>query len=632
MITRTPLNTLRATAGAGQRLSALALSLWLAACSAPIRQSQPEEVSTQPGYSQEAVQGLLLEARAAQSPARETLLLEAAEQLVLLEDADWARNLLASIDPELLSGPALWRYTLTYADLALADESLFVAQRVLMNPRLASQWELMPRDTYLALRERRASLAAQLGETEQAVNEYISLENAGLAPEARSANQTALWQALMALPWSELQRLAATDQAPEQRGWYQLAALAKNNQHQLESQQAGIDQWRAQWPGHPAAANLPDDLKLLQQLIAEQPRHLALMLPLSGKLGRAGRAIRDGFFAAYYQAQQTGGQLPVISLYDTNLSDLASLYQRAQADGAELVVGPLDKDRVTELALMPELPLPTLALNRAESTGELPPPPQLAQFGLAAEDEARQAARRAWLEGHRLAMVIAVDANWADRSALAFIDEWNNLGGTVVDYTRFTGNADYSKAIQRGLLIDQSRSRAANVRNVLGRAMEFEPRRRQDVDVIFITALPNQARQVKPTLKFHQAADIPVYATSHIYTGEPDPKLDSDLNGIRFSTLPWLFDTSSPEKAAIEHYSRDPAFNRLYAMGVDAYHLFPRLRQLKEIPNARLFGATGNLQLQANGQIAREQMWAIMRAGKVRPLPMVVSTDSVRAE
>jgi outer membrane PBP1 activator LpoA protein len=51
------------------------------------------------------------------------------------------------------------------------------------------------------------------------------------------------------------------------------------------------------WPGHPAASRLPRDLQLLQQLIAEKPKHVALLLPVSGKLGRAGRAIRDGFFA-----------------------------------------------------------------------------------------------------------------------------------------------------------------------------------------------------------------------------------------------------------------------------------------------------------------------------------------------
>ncbi|UTA48856.1 penicillin-binding protein activator [Simiduia sp. 21SJ11W-1] len=604
------------------------LCLWLAACSAPVKKTEVDTAQALPSYSMESVQTLLLQARAALSPEKEQLLIQSAEQLQHLGDADWARNLLGSIDTSRLAPEDLWHYTTLYSNLLLAQEANFLAQEVLMNPKLTEQWELMPKDTYISLRSQRAALLATLGETELAVQEYIALDHAGLAPEQRQQNQDALWQTLMDQPRTHLQQLARNSGNLELQGWYQLAALSKNNQHQLESQLRSVDDWLMRWPGHPAASRLPRDLQLLQQLIAEKPQHVALLLPVSGKLGRAGRAIRDGFFAAHYQSLQAGSPAGRISLYDTNLGDIQTLYQQAVADGAQLIIGPLDKDKVAELALLPVLPVPTLALNRIEQPAGLLPTQNLMQFGLAAEDEARQAARRAWLEGHRLAMVIAVDASWADRSAVAFISEWQALGGTVVEYAKFTGKADYSKIVQRGLLIDHSNQRAANVRNILGRAMEFEPRRRQDVDMIFITALPNQARQLKPTLKFHQASNIPVFATSHVYAGEENPKLDSDLNGIRFSTLPWIFNEQSEEKRAIERFSHDPSFNRLYAMGVDAYHLYPRLRQLREIPNATVFGATGNLQLTPEGHIVREQMWAYIRRGLAQPLPMVISNEA----
>ncbi|MBB3169117.1 penicillin-binding protein activator [Simiduia aestuariiviva] len=604
------------------------LCLWLAACSAPVKKTDIDAAAPLPSYSLETVQALLLEARVAESPRKEQLLIKSAEQLYLLGDQDWARNLLGSIEPDRLPPEDLWIYTRQYSDLLLEQEAYFLAQSVLMNPQLTAQWELMPKATYVDLRLRRAELLAKLGETAQSVQEYIALDHANLPAEQQSQNQDALWQTLMNQPHEQLQALARLSDDREQQGWYQLAALSKNNQHQLESQLRGVDDWLMRWPGHPAANRLPRDLQLLRQLIEEKPQHVALLLPVSGKLGRAGRAIRDGFFAAHYQSVQAGSPAGRISLYDTNLGDVQSLYQQAVDAGAELIIGPLDKDKVAELALMPALPVPTLALNRIEQPAGLLPTQNLVQFGLAAEDEARQAAQRAWIEGHRLAMVVAVDASWADRSALAFINEWQTLGGTVVEYSKFTGKADYSKVVQRGLLIDHSNQRAANVRNILGRSMEFEPRRRQDIDMIFVTALPNQARQLKPTLKFHQASDIPVFATSHVYAGEPDAKLDSDLNGIRFSTLPWIFDQQSEEKKAIERFSNDPAFNRLYAMGVDAYHLYPRLRQLREIPNATVFGATGNLQLTPEGHIQREQMWAQIRRGLAQPLPTVISNEA----
>src|SRR5690606_35755969 len=111
---------------------------------------------------------------------------------------------------------------------------------------------------------------------------------------------------------------------------------------------------------------------------------------------------------------------------------------------------------------------------------------------------------------------------------------------------------------------------------------------------------PAQARQIKPTLAFHYAGDIPVYATSHIYSGVPNPSADRDLNGVRFNTMPWIFDTQSEEKKMIDSAVKSSAiYSRLHALGVDAYRLSPRLPQLAQIPEMRLYGATGAMRLLA---------------------------------
>ena len=66
------------------------------------------------------------------------------------------------------------------------------------------------------------------------------------------------------------------------------------------------------------------------------------MVPLSGKLAVTGKAVRDGLFAAYFQAKELGAQLPEIRVYDTAKSkDFWSLYKQAILDGNELVIGPL---------------------------------------------------------------------------------------------------------------------------------------------------------------------------------------------------------------------------------------------------------------------------------------------------
>src|SRR5690606_4978343 len=108
-----------------------------------------------------------------------------------------------------------------------------------------------------------------------------------------------------------------------------------------------------------------------------------------------------------------GRQLPEVRQYDTN-EDIIQAYQQAVAEGAELVIGPVEKEKVTELSLMPSLPVPILSLNYPDSAPI--EPKGFYQFGLALEDEARQVARQAYSEGHRQAMVIIPEQEWSERS------------------------------------------------------------------------------------------------------------------------------------------------------------------------------------------------------------------------
>jgi outer membrane PBP1 activator LpoA protein len=283
----------------------------------------------------------------------------------------------------------------------------------------------------------------------------------------------------------------------------------------------------------------------------------------------------------------------------------------------------VEKEKVTELSLLPGLQVPLLTLNYPDST---PLDSQgFYQFGLALEDEARQVARQAYSEGHRQAMVIIPEQEWSERSARAFSDEWEKLGGLVVNRSQFKVGSNYSTLVKDALLIEDSKRRSAELQNLLGTKLESAPRSRSDVDMIFLIANAVQARQIKPTFAFHYAGHIPVYATSQVYSGEPNPKADRDLNGIRFNTMPWLFDTSSVEKRAVKQYTKSAAvYDRLQALGADAFRLYVRLPQLAQIEQMRIYGATGTLRMLPDGRIEREQIWARFRNGLVQALPMIV--------
>tara|TARA_B100000446_G_scaffold67127_3_gene63708 strand:- start:1627 stop:3498 length:1872 start_codon:yes stop_codon:yes gene_type:complete len=576
------------------------------------------------------IDALLNQAQMSRSPQKEQLLLQAAQHLSLQGEQHWARNLLNSIDPTLLDDEQFIAYTLTFSEIALADDAFFLAQRILTNPRLDQQWQTLAVEQQVLLRQRRADLFMVLGEPNASIEERLALQPLINDPLLDIDNQDVLWQALMSMPVAELtyrsQKAANTPtlQNEDLRGWYSLALISKNNQGNLDKQLFQINQWVARWPQHPASLRLPKDLQLLQQLIEERPAQVAVLLPQQGRLAKAGKAVRDGFVAAYYQALANGSHTPVLKFYDTSEGDIVDVYNRASLDGADLMIGPLDKNKVTTLSQQESLPIPTLAVNYSEDVAE--PATNLFQFGLSAEDEARQIARRAWVEGHRYAMILTTDANWGRRSADAFRQAWENLGGTIITQSEFTGEGDFSNVIKQALHINESQKRAQGVRALFPQPVEFEPRRRQDADMLFMVARPTEARQIKPTLAFHYASKLPVYATSHIYSGTEDRKADRDLNNIRFSTLPWFFDNNNATKQVIQQAANPaPSYQRLYALGVDSFQLYPRLKQLQQSEYTRLYGVTGSLSMNAQRRVEREQIWAKMNNGRAQSLPMVVS-------
>ena len=57
---------------------------------------------------------------------------------------------------------------------------------------------------------------------------------------------------------------------------------------------------------------------------------------------------------------------------------------------------------------------------------------------------------------------------------------------------------------------------------------------------------------------------------------------------------------------------------RLQAFGVDAFRLYPRLRQLEDIPDSQIYGATGLLKLGDNRNIIWELNWAKVSEGLAR--------------
>lgn len=561
-----------------------------------------------------AAAGELFEQLALQSlpPEDQSLLLRAAENFLHAQQGDRATALLARIDTSAL--PKLdFRRRLLVAELALSknrpDEAM-----TLLSDGIPEGTELPLQQRFHADRAEGFRLSGNLLESARELGELdLLLEDM----DKRLQNQLLIIQTLTTLTDTALDLLQPNPPGI-QGGWMALARIIKGHTGDTSRIQQQLESWREKFPSHPAIPGLLEGYFQKMESQYQRPHQLAILLPQSGPYANAARALRDGFMAAYYQ--QPAESRPQLDFYDSSDSaDTWPLYRQAVDSGADMVIGPLNKAGVAQLARAGELEIPVLALNQVPP--ETSPPVRLYQFGLAPEDEARQIAERAWLDGHTRAVVFTPKDDWGERIAQAFRDRWERLGGILSEQQRYDAKEnDFSGAIRALLNLDESSARRTRLQRLMGQRLEFEPRRREDADFILLAANPLKARQIRPQFQFHHAADIPIYATSSIYTGTPAPDQDQDLEGIKFPDIPWLLVNEGDSPLARDNLARtlpdsQGAYRRLYAMGIDSFRLLPHLGRLQSASQETLEGKTGNLYLDSIRQIHRQLVWAVMENG-----------------
>jgi len=594
-------------------LSALCLATLLAACAS----SPSSSLGELPRTPDASIEQLLEKAASSKSAEDAALLrLSAADLAYKQKDYPRAARILEQVPMDTLK-PAQQVFASTLgAELAMSRNQPKAALSALSHPSLQRVGELPVEQQARTYSVHAAALEAD-GQSLAAAQQRILLAPL-LSGQAASANNDAIWALVAALPAEQLQQ-PATD--PVLAGWTSLA-LAVKTAGTLEQQQAAIEAWRKQHPDHPAAQQLPVALVKLKELASQPLTKIALLLPQEGPLAGVARALRDGFMAAHFQAQQSGQPAPAVQVFDSSrITSLDDFYRQAQAAGVQLVVGPLEKPLVKKLAANQQLPITTLALNYADA-GQTAPP-QLFQFGLAAEDEAREVSRRARADGKVRAVALVPSGEWGDRVLAAFRKDWESNGGTLLAAERIAQPVALAQQIADLFQLRQSEGRAKSLQSTVGGNIAAQPSRRQDIDFIFLASTPQQAQQIKPTLNFQYAGDVPVYATSNLYSASGDVNQYNDMNGIRFCETPWLLDTSNSLRQQVVQQWPQAAgsLGRLYAMGVDAYSLAPRLGQLKALPDNRIQGLSGSLSMNANQRIERQLPWAEFAGGQVKRLP-----------
>ncbi|NLG78099.1 MAG: ABC transporter substrate-binding protein [Xanthomonadaceae bacterium] len=568
----------------------------------------------------------LYESAAAQSPneLRNRLLLRAAREHVRAGNLGNANALLKQVDTTLPTADFALR-ALIAAEIALAsnrpDAALNELNRIPQPP---------PRDALTDILALRARALFALNRPAGAIMAALDREAALQSQQDIRDNRRLIWEGLQKSAAGNADFSVPPGASAQLAGWLELGEAALIAARNPFTARDDLATWRTKYPTHPANSLLNEELLPALGVGLEYPPQIALILPLSGRQQAAGIAVRDGFLAAVLQ--QDPRERPLLNIYDSGESGALTAYRRAISDGAQFVVGPLTKDEVATIASSGETSVVTLALNQLPD--ETVPPPFLFQFALDPEEEARQVAQRVVTDGRMRGVVLLPNNEWGQRLFRAFDSELKTLGGTIAALRFYDPTArDYSQPIRSVLLIDESRARASALNGRLGTRLEFEPRRRGDVQFVFMGAQPVQGRSLRPALRFHLAEDLPVYATSDIF--EPNENANADLEGVIFPDMPWVISpdavSTQLRNALSEHWPlRARGRGRLYAFGFDAYRLVPLLKAGRFGREHAIPGMTGLLSVDERGTIRRDLDWARVSNGRAVPLDAIQAAELPR--
>ncbi|MEY4763116.1 MAG: hypothetical protein RLZZ200_2972 [Pseudomonadota bacterium] len=506
-------------------------------------------------------------------------------------------------------------------DATQAEERRLVEIDLLLARKLpAEAWRLAsrlpePRSPRVLQSVQRAALA--VGRSADAVQASLALEKSLPGEPEREAARAALLASLRDAATRGVKLEPQTARDPLVRGWLEIGQIASTAAHSPLGVSRELVRWRKKYPVHPATSiamaelNGPASGPVTMTTLSSGP--VALLLPLTGRQAVAGALVRDGFLSALTVLPES--QRPLVKVYDTGDPGLANALRAAQADNAGFVVGPLTRENTVQAVAGTLRRAPLLLLNALPN--DMPTPMNTWQFALSPEDEAQQVARRALAQNQKRALVFAPTGDWGNRVTTAFRDAFMAGGGVLLDVQAYdAASNDFMPHITAALRIDESRARHKRLEGQVGK-LQFEPRRRADVDLIFAAGQSVALRQIRAQLRFYYAGDVPTYMTSDGF--DPDPAANVDLEGVQFPDMPWMLQEVGPvadARAATQAGWADKGLRlpRLFAFGYDAAQLMLALTSPRwQWP---LSGVTGRLSPDSQGRIRRELDWAQLRKGK----------------
>lgn len=302
-----------------------------------------------------------------------------------------------------------------------------------------------------------------------------------------------------------------------------------------------------------------------------------------------------------------------VKIYDTDSKPLATLLAQAQADGMDLIVGPLLKGDVATLATA-NTPLNILALNELDTPIARP---NVCYFSLSPEDEARNAAQFIRQDNKTAPLVLTPDNSFGRRIAQSFADEWQKNGGGVVLHQTFSGNPGSSLSLT-GVPVQPSSPAAAQPDGTVVQPQPVSG----GVDSVYIIATSDQLIYIKPALEFATSARgrPAFYASSRSNKAGTGKDFQFEMEGLKLTDIP-LIAGGNPQllSQAAGKFGNDYTRVRLYAMGMDAWRLANQFGDMQR-HTLRMNGASGDITVTDNCTVYRHLPWLVFKQGNLAPL------------
>ncbi len=430
--------------------------------------------------------------------------------------------------------------------------------------------------------------------------EYLRYSNE-LWQEATSERKIEIekdvWKHIRLLDNASLQALSQEQE--DIAAWAELAFMMQSQGFSQQETRLNLSSFHSDAPFHQYLFD-----HLVSQLPkAQPPTVIAVMLPESGKYKVIAEFIKNGILKSYfaYPAEKS----PIhLRFYDSSdLTNVMQLYYQAKLDGAEYIIGPVQKEAIELLSGLDDPNL--LALNTIEQATVFN------QFNLRNHSAEMHLLAALESQQYKNLAILASDHPKQQAFAKAFASQWlQDDTHNLVKITYREDELKYREALGKLLNESQSVERKNTLRWIVGKPLDYFPRVRQDLDAILMLDKANRLAVFNPQFDFFQLP-VPIYGEEALRVKTlKQAAANPDLNGIRILNPPYALEPSG-------------LTNLFEAFGWDSFLLSTQMHALKN-GGCLTAAKTGILSID-NALVDQQLIWTTYsKNGELKPFQFPV--------